>query len=139
MNKTPYEYAENKLVGKKIKNIKFKAGGLFSSKSKISIITNDNFKIEIRCGIPIRMSSKIKGQFVDNEQLVSYLFNKKIEKFSAIQMDMNTHEFYDDDSPYSGQILLKVGKYDVNIWPNTVGNILSGGGGGSSPLEIING
>ena len=76
---------------------------------------------------------------VDNEQLVGYLLDEKIEKFSAIQMDMNTHEFYDDDSPYSGQIALKVGKYDVNIWPNKVGNILSGGGGGSSPLEIING
>ena len=137
MNKTPYEYAENKLVGKKIKNIKFKAGGLLSSKSKISIITNDNSKIEIRCEIPIRMSSEIKGQYVDNEQLVGYLLDEKIEKFSAIQMDMNTHEFYDDDSPYSGQIALKVGKYDVNIWPNKVGNILSGGGGGSSPLEII--
>ena len=138
MNKNPYEYAENKLVGKKIKNIKFKARGLFSSKSKISITTNDNFNIEIRCGIPIRMSSKINGVDIDNEQLVGYLLDDKIEEFGGIKMDMNTHEFYDDDSPYSGQVSLKVGKYNVIIWPNIVESIFSGRGN-SSPLEIING
>ena len=46
-NKNPYEYVENAMVGKKIKSIKYKKAGLFSSKNKIEIVTDENFTLQI--------------------------------------------------------------------------------------------
>ena len=50
---------------------------------------------------------------------------------------MNIGEYYDNDSPDSAQIFLKVGRYKVDIWPSKVADYFSGGSGESNPLTII--
>ena len=136
-NENPYEYVENAIVGKKIRSIKHKKGGIFSSKNKIEIVTDENFNLQITCGTAIRMVSKIKGDNIENQELVNYLINEEIKEFGGMKFDMNSGEYYDNDSPDSAQIFLKVGKYKVDIWSSKVADIFSGGSGESNPLTII--